>query len=227
MQFDRGKLYIVATPIGNLEDITYRAVRVLQEVDLILAEDTRISKKLLMRYDIKKPIRRYDEHVAPRLHDNVVGLLLEGTSIALMSDAGTPNISDPGARLVAYVRAHVPLADIIPIPGASAITTALSVSGFSGDRFTFLGYPPHKKGRKTFFETLPIQNHRPIILYESPHRVERTLTEIAENFGSGHKIVVARELTKIYENIFSGTIGEAQTYITGEKKKGEFVIIIS
>jgi 16S rRNA (cytidine1402-2'-O)-methyltransferase len=222
-----GQLYIIATPIGNLEDITLRALRVLKEADVIFAEDTRVTKKLLMHYDIKKPIKRYDEHVAARMHEDVRSAIEEGHVVALVSDAGTPGISDPGARLVAFLRIHLSDAAIVPLPGPSALITALSASGIAGDQFTFLGYPPHKKGRKTFFGNLPAIETRPLVLYESPHRVEKTLLSLAENFGSGYHIVVARELTKMYEDFFSGTIACAQEYITGEKKKGEFVMIIS
>ena len=177
---NNGTLYIVATPIGNLEDITLRALRVLKEVDVIIAEDTRVTKKLLTRYEIKKPIKRYDEHVAARTHEEIMGLLSGGQTVALVSDAGTPGISDPGARLVAYLRTHAPDTVIVPLPGASALITALSAAGVSGDQFTFLGYPPHKKGRKTFFEGLPAIETRPVILYESSHRVERAFGELSE-----------------------------------------------
>ncbi|PJE64635.1 MAG: 16S rRNA (cytidine(1402)-2'-O)-methyltransferase [Candidatus Ryanbacteria bacterium CG10_big_fil_rev_8_21_14_0_10_43_42] len=226
MKYNNGILYIVATPIGNLEDITLRALRILKEADNVYAEDTRVTKKLLAHYDIKTFVKRYDEHVADRMHNAIGQVLKEGQTIALVSDAGTPGISDPGARLVAYLHNHMPDVVVVPIPGPSALVTALSIAGVSGDQFTFLGYPPHKKGRKTFFEKIPIIETRPVVLYESPHRVERTLAALSENLGNGHHIVIARELTKMYEDIYRGTIERAQVYITGERKKGEFVIIV-
>ena len=219
-------LFIVATPIGNLEDITLRALRILKEVDLILAEDTRVTQKLLRQYEIKKPVLRYDEHVAERTHARVVSELEKGKSIALVSDAGTPGISDPGVRLAAYVQEHAPEVSIVPIPGPSAITTALSVAGISANEFTFLGYPPHKKGRKTFFESVRNIEIRPVVLYESPHRLQKTFAGIAEAMGEDTKLVVAKELTKMYEEIWHGSLKEAAAYFQKEKGKGEFVIIL-
>ncbi|MCP6719851.1 MAG: 16S rRNA (cytidine(1402)-2'-O)-methyltransferase [Patescibacteria group bacterium] len=221
-----GILYVVATPIGNLKDITLRALEILKQVDLILAEDTRVTKKLLNQYDVKKPLKRYDEHIAERVHGEVGDRLRKGERVALVSDAGTPGISDPGSRLVRFIQEELPDAKIIPIPGPSALVTALSVSGVNADRFTFLGYPPHKKGRQTFFKKLEIIEVRPIVLYESPHRLEKTLASISEVFGEGYEIIVARELTKLHEEIFRGSMLETQSHFQGEKKKGEFVIII-
>jgi len=219
-------LFIVATPIGNLEDITLRALRVLKEVDLVLAEDTRVTQKLLRHYEIKKPIVRYDEHVAERMHARVVSELEKGKSIALVSDAGTPGISDPGSRLVAYVRKNIPDVFVIPIPGPSAVITALSAAGVSADSFTFLGYPPHKKGRKTFFENVRDIAIRPVVLYESPHRLQKTCAGIVETIGEEAPIIVAKELTKMYEEIWRGTAKDAMSYFQKEKGKGEFVIIV-
>lgn len=219
-------LYIVATPIGNLEDITLRALRVLKEVDVVLAEDTRVTQKLLRHYEIKKQVLRYDEHVAEKIHSRIAGLLREGKNIALVSDAGTPGISDPGARLVAYVREYAPEVSIVPIPGPSALTTALSAAGVSANAFTFLGYPPHKKGRKTFFESVRDIAIHPAVLYESPHRLQRTFVGIAEAMGEDTIVIVAKELTKIYEEIWRGTVKEAMDYFQKEKGKGEFVILL-
>lgn len=219
-------LFIIATPIGNLEDITLRALRVLKEVDLVLAEDTRVTQKLLRHYEIKKPVLRYDEHVAERMHTRVVAELEKGKSITLLSDAGTPGISDPGSRLVAYVRDHAPEVSIVPIPGPSALTTALSVAGVPADSFTFLGYPPHKKGRKTFFGSVRDVVIRPVVLYESPHRLQKTFTAISEAMCADAKVVVAKELTKIYEEIWHGTVADAAKYFSKEKGKGEFVLIV-
>ncbi|OGZ43178.1 MAG: 16S rRNA (cytidine(1402)-2'-O)-methyltransferase [Candidatus Ryanbacteria bacterium RIFCSPHIGHO2_02_FULL_45_17b] len=219
-------LFIIATPIGNLEDITLRALRVLKEVDLVLAEDTRVTQKLLRRYEIKKPVERYDEHIAEHIHARIAEDLRQGKSIALVSDAGTPGISDPGARLVAYVREHVPDVSLVPIPGPSALITALSVAGVSADSFTFLGYPPHKKGRKTFFQNVRDIKVRPVVVYESPHRLQKTFTGVAETIGEDTNLIVVKELTKIYEEIWHGSVKEATSYFQKEKGKGEFVVII-
>lgn len=219
-------LFIIATPIGNLEDITLRALRILKEVDAIYAEDTRVTQKLLRHYKIKKPVLRYDEHVAECAHARIVENLQQGKSIALVSDAGTPGISDPGARLVAYTQEHAPEVSIIPIPGPSALTTALSVAGVSADSFTFLGYPPHKKGRKTFFENVRDIKVRPVVIYESPHRLQKTFTAISETMGVDAKLVVIKELTKIYEEQWHGTVTGASDYFSKEKSKGEFVLVV-
>lgn len=221
-----GTLYIVATPIGNLEDITLRALRVLKEVDLVLAEDTRVAKKLCSHFEIEKPIRRYDEHVAAREHESIRQLLEEQKSIALLTDAGTPGISDPGARLVAHIRASSPGIPIVPVPGPSALIAALSASGVDASQFTFLGYPPHKKGRKTFFENIPNIEAKPVVLYESPHRLQKTLTELGLAYGPEQRIIVAKELTKVYERIIDTSVKEAQFIFTKEIGKGEFVLII-
>ncbi len=222
----RGVLSIVATPIGNMEDITLRALRVLKEVDVVFAEDTRITKKLLRHYDVPKLVERYDEHVAARAHGQIAEALRVGKSIALVSDAGTPGICDPGARLVAYVWEHAPETRIVPIPGPSALIVALSASGVAAEQFTFLGYPPHKKGRKTFFEGLHGITIRPLILYESPHRLERTLADISAVLGGEASLVIAKELTKIYEELWHGTCTEAMQYFVDKKGKGEFILII-
>ena len=221
-----GILYIVATPIGNLKDITLRALEVLKEVDLILAEDTRITKKLLFHYKIQKPLKHYDDHAKLGVYENIKKELQARKSLALVSDAGTPGISDPGVRLVSFVQKELPDVRIIAIPGPSALTTALSISGINADKFTFVGYPPHKKGRQKFFKALVEISIRPIILYESVHRLEKTLTALIDLLGEDQEIVVARELTKIYEEIFRGGIGNAQNYFQDEKKKGEFVLIV-
>lgn len=226
MVYVMSTLFIVATPIGNLEDITLRSLRVLKEVDAIYTEDTRVTRRLFQRYEIIKPLKRYDEHVAERMHERIVGELREGKSIALVSDAGTPGISDPGSRLVAYVREQVPEVSIVPIPGTSALITALSVAGIFANTFTFLGYPPHKKGRKTFFKNMRDITVRPVVLYESPHRLQKTFAGIAEVMGDDAAIIVAKELTKIYEEIWRGSVTDAAKYFSKEKGKGEFVVIV-
>ncbi|MFH0712474.1 MAG: 16S rRNA (cytidine(1402)-2'-O)-methyltransferase, partial [Candidatus Jorgensenbacteria bacterium] len=221
-----GTLYIVATPIGNLKDITFRALETLRDADLILAEDTRVTKKLLNHYGVSVPVRRYDEHVGPGVYDEAADFLEKGKSIALVTDAGTPGISDPGPRLIEFLKSRIPNVKIVPVPGPSALSTALSASGINADRFTFLGYPPHKKGRQKFFGEMMNIKIRPIVLYESPHRVSKTFESLSEIFGGDREIVVARELTKIYEEVWRGKAGEAKSHFTGEKARGEFVIIV-
>ena len=219
-------LFIVATPIGNLEDISFRAVRILQEADLILCEDTRVTKKLLDRYDIKKPLQSYHQHSKLAKIERIMDMLAEGKNLALVSDAGTPGISDPGGLLVeAVVKRFGDEVTIVPIPGANAALAALSVSGFPTDRFIFLGFPPHKKGRKTFFEEAVIMRET-AVLYESKHRIEKALTALAE-YAKERRIVVARELTKQFETVYRGTPGECLAGLKADDMRGEFVIVIS
>lgn len=219
-------LYIVGTPIGNLKDITTRAVETLARADIVLAEDTRVAKKLLDSLSIQKPIMRYDEHSHESVCKKIGTLLASGKEIALVTDAGTPGISDPCSRLIAYIREVLPSVSIIPLPGPSAVVTALSASGIQANEFTFLGYPPHKKGRETFFEALIHISVRPLVLYESPHRLQKTFSAIQKSYGAEKEIIVAKELTKIHEEIWHGTAGNASQYFEKEKGKGEFVIII-
>ncbi len=216
-----GKLYIVATPIGNLKDITERAVETLKNADLVLAEDTRVTGKLLLHFGIKKSIWRFDEYAKESSYEKIKELLKEGKNVAFVSDAGTPNIADPGAKLVGAINDALPDVRVIPIPGPSAIATALSASGLNADKFTFLGYPPHKKGRQTFFKELAEIKIRPVIFYESPHRLAKTLEALGEG-----GVIVAKELTKIHEEIWRGPASTAFKYFSKEKGKGEFVIII-
>jgi 16S rRNA (cytidine1402-2'-O)-methyltransferase len=220
-----GNIYIIGTPIGNLKDVTLRAIETLKSVDLILAEDTRVTKRLLDHYEIKKPVWRYDEYARENSYVKIKNLIIKGSNIALVTDAGTPAIADPGSKLAAFIRKELPEVKIIPIPGPSALITALSASGVNADLFIFLGYPPHKKGRQTFFGKLKEIKIRPIVFYESPHRVEKTFKSLAENLGDA-EIIVARELTKIHEEIWHGAPKAALAYFQGERKKGEFVIII-
>ncbi len=217
---------MVGTPIGNLKDITLRALEVLKSVDLILAEDTRVTKKLLNVYGIQKPVWRFDENATEKSYHNVAEHLEAGESIALVTDAGTPGIADPGWKLVRFLQSKFPGVKIVPIPGASTLVTALSASGINADQFTFLGYPPHKKGRNTFFVALAKLEVRPVVLYESPHRFQKTLANLAEVLGADTKIIVGRELTKMFEEIYRGTIADAVKHFTGKKAKGEFVITI-
>ncbi|MDO8557355.1 MAG: 16S rRNA (cytidine(1402)-2'-O)-methyltransferase [Candidatus Jorgensenbacteria bacterium] len=221
-----GTLYIVATPIGNLGDISIRAIETLKSVNVILAEDTRVTKKLLDRYEIKKPILRCDEYANASFFESVKERLVHGENIAFVSDAGTPGISDPGSKLVKFLREQDIKILIVPIPGASAITSILSVSGISAGEFTFLGYAPHKKGRETFFKKTKEIEARPVVFYESPFRARKALESLSVVYGKEHAIVVGRELTKIHEDIFSGTLESALLHFKGEKEKGEFVIVI-
>ena len=218
-------LYIVATPIGNLEDITLRALEILQSVDLILCEDTRVTSKLLAHYEIKKPLQSYHQHSKLAKVERILEALEEGKNIALVSDAGTPGISDPGGMLVeAVAKRFSDSVVVVPIPGANAALAVLSVSGFPTDRFLFLGFPPHKKGRKTFFDEVAAREETQVF-YESKHRIEKALTELAARLGD-RPIVVARELTKQFETIYRGTAEECLAKLQRDKILGEFVVVI-
>ncbi len=222
------KLYIIATPIGNLEDITLRAIRVLKEVDLILCEDTRVTKNLLTKYEIDKPTMSYHAQSKLSKVEKIFGLLEEGKDLALVSDAGTPTISDPGCMLVAQVRAKFgDSVKIEALPGASAVLAALSVSGFPSSEFVFLGFLPHKKGRETLFKEIAISK-RTIVFYESPHRMEKTLASLAEHLEPERKVLVAREITKMFEENVHGTLHEVVAYFTAhpEHIRGEFVVVV-
>ncbi len=223
-----GTLYVVATPIGNLEDVTLRALRVLKEVNTILCEDTRMTKRLLERYDIATPLMSYHIHSKVSKVDKVLSLLEEGKDLALVSDAGTPCISDPGVLLVARIREKFGNSvQIIPLPGPSAVLSALSVSGLPSSDFLFLGFLPHKKGRETLFKEIA-DSKRTVALYESPYRMLKTLQSLYAHLDKQRKIVVARELTKIYEEVVSGTAEEVLSYYEGnsDKVKGEFVVMV-
>lgn len=217
-----GTLYLVATPIGNLDDITYRAVKVLTSVDLVAAEDTRKTKILLDHYGIVKPMVSYFNYNERQRAPQLIARLLQGESIAVVSDAGTPGISDPAFYLVREALAQS--LPIISIPGASAFISALIVSGLPTDRFVFEGFLPQKKGRKTKWESL-LTESRTIILYESPHRVLKTLAEIATYFGD-RQVVVARELTKKFEEIVRGPVSLVLEELSKKPTRGEYVIIV-
>jgi 16S rRNA (cytidine1402-2'-O)-methyltransferase len=219
-----GILYVVATPIGNLEDVSQRALRVLREVDRIAAEDTRRTGKLLAHYGIEKPLTSYHDAAERRKAPELVAELLSGKSLALVSDAGTPLISDPGYRLVrGALDAGI---DVVPIPGASAVTALLSVAGFPTDRFVFEGFLPQREGRRR--RRLEALRHeaRTIVLYESPHHIERTLGEIEEILGD-RPIVVGRELTKLFEEIERGTVSTARRTLAGKPPRGEFTGVLA
>ena len=223
-----GKLFIVGTPIGNLEDITFRAVRVLKEVDLILCEDTRVTSRLLQKYEIpKKPLLTYNEQDSGVAIEKIIELLAEGKSVALVTDVGTPGISDPGSYLVNKIRAALPDLKIESVPGPSALTTAFSIAGVPVSDFTFLGFLPHKKGRETLFKEISAME-RTAVFYESPHRILKTL-ESLNKFSPNKKVTIARELTKIHEEVISGTASEIIEFFSKneEKVRGEFVVLIS
>lgn len=215
-------LYIVATPIGNLEDMTFRAIRTLKEVNYIFAEDTRVTRKLLNHYEIENIVYRYDEHTKMHQIANIINLLKEGKEIALVTDAGTPCISDPGYELVDA--AHNEGIKVVPIPGASALTAAASAAGITMRRFCFEGFLPKKKGRQTLLKTLS-QEERTIIIYESPFRIEKTLRDI-EQFMGVKEVVIIREITKIYEEILRGTTTELIEKLAKNPIKGEIVLLI-
>ncbi len=216
-------LYIIATPIGNLNDISPRALETLRSVDLILCEDTRESAKLLNHFDIKKPLQSYHQHSQLTKMAYVLAELRKGKNIALVSDAGTPGISDPGSKLISYLVAQLHGLKIVPIPGPCAAIAALSVSGFPSDKFVFLGFPPHKKGRETFFKELA-NEEKTAVFYESPHRIEKCLSQLKEFLPADRKIVICRELTKIFETIYRGMVGDIA--IPKNEIKGEFVVMI-
>jgi 16S rRNA (cytidine1402-2'-O)-methyltransferase len=223
------KFYVVGTPIGNLEDITYRAVRILGEVDLVLCEDTRVTKNLLSKYNISTPTFSYpsDNQATDTKFEKIIAMIEGGKTLALVSDAGTPAISDPGSVLVEKIRAAFTDIEIISIPGPSALTAAVSISGLPISDFTFLGFLPHKKGRETLFKEISA-SERAMVFYESPHRIIKCL-ESLEKFAPSKKITIARELTKVFEQIVVGTPIELLKYFADnpDKVRGEFVVIVS
>ena len=218
------KLYIVPTPIGNLEDITLRAIRVLKEVDFILAEDTRTSAVLLKHLGIEKPLRshhKFNEHATVEMVANAIA---EGKEVALISDAGTPGISDPGFLLVrTCVERGI---EVTTLPGATALIPAVVQSGFPCDRFCFEGFLPQKKGRMKHIEALA-DEERTIILYESPFRVVKALEQLGEVLGMEREVAVSREITKMFEESVRGTIGEVAEHFRQHAPKGEFVIVVA
>ncbi|MCX5774004.1 MAG: 16S rRNA (cytidine(1402)-2'-O)-methyltransferase [Fusobacteria bacterium] len=215
-------LYVVGTPIGNLEDMTFRAVRILKSVDIIFAEDTRQTKKLLNHYEIETTIYSYHMHNREHQIINILNLLNEGKTIALVTDAGMPCISDPGFELVEAVQnAKI---KVESVPGPTALTTAAAISGINLRRFVFEGFLPKKKGRQTYFTYLKDEK-RPIVFYESPYRVLKSLKDIEKYFGNVH-VVIARELTKMYEEVIKGPVSELITKLEAKPIKGEVVIIV-
>jgi 16S rRNA (cytidine1402-2'-O)-methyltransferase len=225
MEIKPGTLYIVGTPIGNLEDMTFRAVKTLQDVDLIASEDTRHTGKLLQHFQVKTPQISYHEHNSSSRVPELLEKLTAGNAIALVSDAGMPGISDPGYELVkACVDSGI---SVVPIPGVSAVITALSASGLPTDKFVFEGFlPPKTHQRREQLEILNTET-RTLIFYESPHRLRATLQDFAEVWGRERKIVLARELTKFYEQFWRGTIGDACKYYQEKEPQGEFTLVVA
>ncbi len=235
---------VIGTPIGNLEDITLRALKVLAKSDLILCEDTRVTKRLLDKHSISKPTKSYHAHSKLSRVDEIIELLRTGKNLALVSDAGTPGISDPGSELVRRIRQELEneiksgQIKIEAIPGPSAITSALSIAGIPCADFVFLGFLPHKKGRETLFKEITA-SERTVVFYESPHRIMKTLESLEEHLNDGipshelkfvpKKVTICRELTKIFEEVVQGTAKEVKNYFEEhkEKMKGEFVVIVS
>ena len=219
---NRGKLFVVATPIGNLQDISFRAIETLKKVNCIFAEDTRTSKKLINHYDIDTKLYSYHDHSSEKEIARLLDILKDHKDVALISDAGTPTISDPGYSLIRQcINEGI---DVIPIPGASALTAAISASGLPSDAFTFIGFLPTKKGRKKKISSLENLDMT-IVLFESPHRLIKTLNQLKEALGE-RPIVVARELTKLYEEIIRGNFSSAIEFFEAKKIKGEIVIMI-
>lgn len=223
--------YVIGTPIGNLEDITLRALRILKEVDIILCEDTRVTSRLLEKYDIQTRTMSYHSQSGVGKEDLIVEMIKEGKNLALVSDAGTPAISDPGSKLVSVIREQCTKDEvsIVAVPGPSALISALSVAGVPVSEFTFLGFLPHKKGRETLFKEIVVSD-RTMVFYESPHRIMKTLESLAAHLeGKKSRVTIARELTKIYEEIVFGTPDEMLSYFKSneDKVRGEFVVIVS
>lgn len=219
-----GKLSLVATPIGNLEDITLRAIRTLKECDYVLCEDTRVTGKLLHHYEISAKMHRYDAHTSEAAHEQILSDLEDGKHIALVSDAGTPGVSDPGVLLIQRAREADALIEVIP--GPSAVTSVVSLAGIAGNQFSFLGFIPHKKGRETFFKSLAAYDH-PTVFFESTHRILKTLESLAKVYPDA-TIYVGRELTKMHEELLVGTPQDILDTLvnTPVRQKGEFVIIV-
>lgn len=217
-------LYIVATPIGNLEDISLRALRILKEVDFVLCEDTRVTKRLLDKYEIKTPTMSYFQHSKISKVNSIIELLKQGKNLALVSDAGTPGISDPGNKLIEQTLEELPELKVEPIPGPSAVIAALSISGLPTDKYIFYGFLPHKKGKETLLKEI-INNKHTSVFYESTHRILKTLTKLQE-IGLAKQVVVCRELTKKFETVYRGDIGKVFAELEKGVVKGEFVVVV-
>ena len=220
----QGTLFVVATPIGNLQDITLRAIEVLSSVDSIVCEDTRVTNKILRRFDIKSNLISCNEFSEQKKISKIVDLLSCGLDVALVSDAGTPCISDPGFRLISYIRENKKDIDIVSIPGASALTASISISGLPSDSLYFVGFLPKKKGRSKKLKYLAAINST-LIIYESPFRVIKTLEDIYNIFGN-RKLFIAREMTKMHESVYYGDLKHFLLQDEAVKNKGEFVLVV-
>lgn len=218
-----GTLYLVATPIGNLEDISKRALRIFSEADGVICEDTRVTLKLLNAYELKKPLRSYHAQSKPGVLEEILKELKAGKSFAYASDAGTPGVNDPGGKLVeAAFAAGVP---VVPIPGPSALTAAVSVCGFPMERFSYRGFVPQKNKRKKFFEEAAA-SAEPVVFFESTHRILKALGELKEVLSPDRLVFIGRELTKMHETLYRGNIDEVTEAVQGSSSKGEFVIVL-
>ena len=215
-----GSLFVVATPIGNMQDLSPRSREVLTSVDAILCEDTRVTQKLLQRFEIETPTRSVHQHSTDKELKLIIESMKTGSSFAFVSDAGTPNVSDPGGKLVAQSAAEGVY--IVTIPGPSAVMAAVQVCGFPADTFTFLGFPPHKKGRNTFFERLEQIDHT-VVLFESKHRIKKTLEQLPQS----RSIFVGRELTKLHETMYRGSVEEVTQLVEKDSQKGEYVLVLA
>lgn len=220
-----GILYVVATPIGNLQDITLRALETLKSVDAVFCEDTRVTAKLMAHFDVSKPLFAYHQHSNPKTMSDIARRLQDGASVALVSDAGTPGVNDPGGRLIAQLTAQLPDVRVVPIPGPNAALTALSVSGFPADRYQYWGFVPHKKGRVTFFRELA-ECEDTVVFYESKHRVSKALSSLIQVCPQ-RPIMVARELTKKFETLYRGTAVSIAPRLVGDDSLGEFVLVVA
>ncbi|HIZ34067.1 MAG TPA: 16S rRNA (cytidine(1402)-2'-O)-methyltransferase [Candidatus Bacteroides merdigallinarum] len=221
---NQGILYIVPTPVGNLEDMTFRAIRILKEVDLILAEDTRTSGILLKHFEIKNALQSHHKFNEHKTVESVINRIKAGANVALISDAGTPGISDPGF-LVARECARNGI-EVQCLPGATAFVPAVVASGLPNDRFCFEGFLPQKKGRMTRLQALA-EEHRTMIFYESPYRLVKTLTQLAEYFGAERPASVSREISKVHEETVRGTLDELIRHFTEQEPKGEIVLVVA
>lgn len=222
-----GILYIVPTPIGNLEDITLRAIRILKEVDMVLCEDTSVTQRLFKEYNITTATTVFYANTGIKNIEKIMAMLEDGKSLALVSDAGTPTISDPGVLLVEKIYTELPDVKVIALPGASALTTALSLSGVSSANFMFYGFLPHKKGRETIFKAIT-ESDVTSVFYESVHRIEKTLESLVAALDDTRTVVVTRELTKMHEEVVRGTATHVKQYFETNKDhiRGEFVVVV-
>lgn len=225
-----GTLYIVATPIGNLADVTFRAIEILKSVDLVLSEDTRKTKILLDHYNINTQTLSYHQQSSDDKKNQILLNLLEGKNLALVTDAGTPGVADPGNELISFLLEREPNINIIPIPGASSLTASLSICGFDVSKFFFLGFMPKKKHTKIFKQIEDASF--PVVFFESPHRILKTVDELMEKFGEEREVFIGQELTKIHERKLNGNLKEVKAVLINEKNeigrvKGEIVVILN